>query len=259
MLNSSHQNTDTQQQLTAQLQWLEAALSALHSPTHDTQQRKAAEAALVAWQRTDPAWILCLHLFQHPYHPNSVNLLLFAAQTLRTKINDQGARLSAEHLTQLKSSLLQKLLDPVLPTAFLRQLCLAVASCVALLPSCSKDWLQAAGASLPMRNAVQLLHDVAEEGSSDWRHVIVPGKRLAGQAGSIGFGSCGLSVGGALSPRPDVIFHSWGWLAAIAVLLSCSCLACAAQAGYNLLPALTAIRLNRLVQAWQQHTGCSPL
>lgn len=176
MLNSSHQNTDNQQQLTAQLQWLEAALSALHSPNHDTQQRKAAEAALVAWQRTDPAWILCLHLLQHPYHPNSVNLLLFAAQTLRTKINEQGARLPAEHLTQLKNSLLQKLLDQALPTALLRQLCLAVASCVALLPSCSKDWLQAAGASLPMRNAVQLLHDVAEEGSSDWRHVIVPGR-----------------------------------------------------------------------------------
>lgn len=175
-----HHSAEAQAQLAAAVDWLSAALSQLHSADiASVEQRRAAETALLQFQRSDAAWTLVLHLLgnpaqqqqQQPHH----NLLLFAAQTLRTKINEQGSRLAAEHLQQLQKTLLQLLLDSSLPTALLRQCCLCVASLAALMPGW-QDWLQPVGASLPWRNAVQLLHDVAEEGSSDWRHITVPGK-----------------------------------------------------------------------------------
>jgi hypothetical protein len=175
--------SETQSQTIAAVDWLSAALSQLHSADiANGEQRRAAEAALLQFQRSDAAWALVLHLLGAPaqqqqhqtHHPN---LLLFAAQTLRTKINEQGSRLAPEHLQQLQKTLLQLLLEPSLPTALLRQCCLCVASLAALMPGW-QDWLQPVGASLPWCNAVQLLHDVAEEGSSDWRHVTVPGKHL---------------------------------------------------------------------------------
>lgn len=169
-------------QLTAAVHWLSGALTQLHWPdAASPEQHKAAEVALLQFQRSDAAWTLCLHLL-HPDQQNSStaappNLLLFAAQTLRTKINEQGSSLDGQHLDQLKQTLLQQLLNPDLPTALLRQLCLAVASLAALLPGW-QGWVQHVGPSLPWRNAIQLLHDVAEEGSSDWRHVTVPGEML---------------------------------------------------------------------------------
>lgn len=160
------------------LEWLPAALSCLHSgdATTPAEQRRVAEAALLQFQQSESAWATCLQLLsqQQQQTATAANLLLFSAQTLRTKIHQQGSSLSPAHLDQLKQTLLQQLLQPGLPTALLRQLCLALASLAALLPGW-QGWLQPVGSSLPWRNAVQLLHDVAEEGSSDWRHVTVPG------------------------------------------------------------------------------------
>lgn len=150
-------------------------MSCLHSgdATTPAEQRRAAEAALLQFQQSEAAWTTCLRLLSQQ-KTAAANVLLFAAQTLRTKINEQGSSLSPPHLDQLKHTVLQQLLQPRLPTALLRQLCLALASLAALLPAW-QGWLQPVGSSLPWRNAVQLLHDVAEEGSSDWRHVTVPG------------------------------------------------------------------------------------
>lgn len=166
-------------QLSEAITWLEAALSHLHSAEHaSVEQRKAAEVALLQFQRSDAAWSLCLHLLQHSQQTctssSASNLLLFAAQTLRTKVNEQGSTLAPDHSELLKQAILQQLMNPALQTAVLRQLCLALASLAALLPDWG-SWLQSVGVTLPLRNAVQLLLDVAEEGSSDWRHVTVPG------------------------------------------------------------------------------------
>lgn len=151
-------------------------MSCLHSGDAATpaEQRRAAEAALLQFQKSDAAWVTCLQLLSQQQPAAAANLLLFSAQTLRAKVNEQGSSLSLTHLEQLKQTVLQQLLQPGLPTALLRQLCLALASLAALLPAW-QGWLQPVGSSLPWRNAVQLLHDVAEEGSSDWRHVTVPG------------------------------------------------------------------------------------
>jgi hypothetical protein len=166
-------------QLTEAITWLEAALSQLHSAEHaSVEQRKAAEVALLQFQRSDGAWSLSLHLLQHSQQTctsgSASNLLLFAAQTLRTKINEQGSSLTPDHSELLKQAILQQLMNPAVQTAVLRQLCLALASLAALMPDWG-SWLQSVGVTLPLRNAVQLLLDVAEEGSSDWRHVTVPG------------------------------------------------------------------------------------
>jgi len=165
------------------IQWLEAALAQLHTNgSVQTDQRKAAECALLQFQQSDAAWALCLHLLASTAPVSSTaatpNLLVFAAQTLRSKINESGSSLPDTHKEQLKQTLLQQLLVPNMPTPLLRQLCLALASLSALLPQWD-NWLQPVAASLPWPNAVQLLHDVAEEGSSDWRHVTVPGAARA--------------------------------------------------------------------------------
>lgn len=189
------------------IQWLESALAQLHTngtPEH-TEQRKAAECALLQFQRSDAAWALCLHLLSGTAPVSSAaatpNLLVFAAQTLRTKINESGFSLPDTHKEQLKQTLLQQLLVPNMPTPLLRQLCLALASLSALLPKWD-DWLQPVGASLPWPNAVQLLHDVAEEGSSDWRHVIVPGAACAGDTEAACVWSGLLTECCGLTPRP---------------------------------------------------------
>lgn len=162
------------------LQWLAGALDQLHSLAGASfEQQRASDAALLQFQRSDAAWGMCLHLLtDHSYsagdNPKPANLLWFAAQTLRTKVNEQGSNLSPVHLEQLKQCLLQQLMRPDLPTPLLKQLCLTLASTAALLPSW-EAWLQPVGSSLPWRNAVQLLHEVAEEGISDWRHVLLSG------------------------------------------------------------------------------------
>lgn len=178
------------QQYEAATQWLEAALAQLHSCTGSVtadDHRRAAEAALLQFRRSDAAWSLCLHLLSSSAAPaaglgpvtTTPNLLLFAAQTLRGKINEQGSSLPDTHKEQLKQTLLQLLLNPGIPPLVLRQVCLALAALASLLPQWD-HWLQPVGASLPWRNAVQLLHDTAEEGSSNWRHVAVPGACTVG-------------------------------------------------------------------------------
>ncbi|WIA13057.1 hypothetical protein OEZ85_006663 [Tetradesmus obliquus] len=79
-------------------------------------------------------------------------------------------------LQQLRHLLLQQLRKPpahVAP-AVLRQLCLALADLVALLPAWA-DVITTAHTQLPQWHCIELLHSIAEEGSSDWRHVNVPG------------------------------------------------------------------------------------
>lgn len=165
------------------VEWLSAALAQLHDQQQDSPARRAAESALVSFRSQDSAWGVCLHILSTAPTTaadatnNNTHLLLFAAQTLRAKLNEQGSSLDTTHLEQLKQALLHRLLNPEL-TPLLRQLCLAVASLAALLPSW-QAWLAPVCGSLPWRNAVQLLHDVAEEACSDWRHVAMPGELCA--------------------------------------------------------------------------------
>ncbi|WIA33204.1 hypothetical protein OEZ86_006350 [Tetradesmus obliquus] len=79
-------------------------------------------------------------------------------------------------LQQLRDLLLQQLSKPpshVAP-AVLRQLCLALADLAALLPAWA-DVITTAHTQLPQWHCIELLHSIAEEGCSDWRHVNVPG------------------------------------------------------------------------------------
>lgn len=157
----------------SRLEEIEAALQDVNNPSLPLDRRRATEKALLAWRQQDAAWAIAYQLLESASSPD---LVLFAAQTLRYKINEQACSMEQTQLQQLRHLLLQQLRKPpahVAP-AVLRQLCLALADLVALLPAWA-DVITTAHTQLPQWHCIELLHSIAEEGSSDWRHVNVPG------------------------------------------------------------------------------------
>jgi hypothetical protein len=149
----------------------EAAVQQLSTATvhKDT---KAAEQLLLRFRSSEAAWAACLQALKTPNTPAEV--LLFAAQTLKCKVNECGAGVQSVHLQQLLVELLSQLSENRLPSQLVRQLCLTIAGLAALLPGWD-GLMDAVQAKLPVQHAVELLQTVAEEGSSDWHHVILPG------------------------------------------------------------------------------------
>jgi HPt (histidine-containing phosphotransfer) domain-containing protein len=155
------------------LEEIERALQDVNNSSLPPDRRKATEIALLAWRQQDAAWTTAHQLLGSSASPE---LVLFAAQTLRFKINEQAATMEQSQLQQLRDLLIQQLAKPpphVAPLV-LRQLCLALAGLAALLPAWT-DVVEAAHTQLPQWHCLELLHSIAEDGSSDWRHVNVPG------------------------------------------------------------------------------------
>jgi HPt (histidine-containing phosphotransfer) domain-containing protein len=155
------------------LEEIERALQDVNNPSFPQDHRKATERALLAWRQQDAAWTTAHQLLGSSASPE---LVLFAAQTLRFKVTEQAATMEQSQLQQLRDLLFQQLTKPpphVAPLV-LCQLCLALADLAALSPAWT-DVVEAAHAQLPQWHCIELLHSIAEEGSSDWRHVNVPG------------------------------------------------------------------------------------
>jgi hypothetical protein len=161
------------QHSTSGLEELEAALKDLNNHLLPPDHRRATERALLAWRQQDAAWAIAVQLLGSSASPD---LVLFAAQTLRYKINEQASSMEQAQLQQLRDLLLQHLSKPAAHAApaVLRQTCLALADLAALLPGW-EDVIGTAHARLPQLHCVELLHSIADEGSSDWRHVHMPG------------------------------------------------------------------------------------
>jgi hypothetical protein len=160
----------------SRLEEIEAALQELNNSSLLLDRRRATERALLAWRQQDAAWAIAFQLLESS---SSSDLLLFAAQTLRYKINEQGSSMEQAQLQQLRDLLLQQLSKPPVHAApaVLRQTCLALADLSSLLPAWA-DVIGTAHSQLPQWHCIELLHGIAEEGSSDWRHINVPGAVL---------------------------------------------------------------------------------
>jgi hypothetical protein len=164
---------NSMQHSSVSLEEIEAALQDINNPNLQLDRRKATERALLAWRQQDAAWTTAHQLLGSSASPD---LVLFAAQTLRFKIIEQAANLEQSQLLQLRDLLNRQLTKPpthMAPQA-LRQVCLALADLAALLPAWT-DVIETAQTQLPQWHCIELLQSIAEEGSSDWRHVNVPG------------------------------------------------------------------------------------
>eukprot|EP00775_Hariotina_reticulata_P011810 gene11810-11954_t len=150
--------------------WEAAVLQLSTATVH--KDSKAAEQLLLRFRSSEGAWTACLQAFRTANTPAEV--LLFAAQTLKCKVNESGAGVPPVHLHQLLDELLVQLSVSSLPSQLVRQLCLTAAGLAALLPGWG-SLIDAVKGKLPLPHAVELLQAIAEEGGSEWHHVILPG------------------------------------------------------------------------------------
>lgn len=174
----------------------------LNQPDLPHQQRRVVEQWLLAFRGSQQAWLVCLQCLQHCLDPA---VRLFAAQTLRHKVNQEGSRLPQDQLLLLRQHLLQHIAwsptqqqhpqpqqeghqrhaDEGVPMqpALLQQLCLALCSVTWLLPAWA-DVPASLHGWLPFVHELTLLQLLAEEAATDLRHVTPPQQGPTGQGAS---------------------------------------------------------------------------
>jgi hypothetical protein len=139
------------------------ALSQLHHHDVTPVQRRQAEKYLIAFRSSDNAWGLCLTLAAH----SDLFVQLFAAQTLRHKLRQQGYALQQEQLQQLRHMLLQSVVAvAVVKPLLARQLCSAL-SALALIEGSWTTVINDLAAALPLEQQLTFLQLLAEDAASD--------------------------------------------------------------------------------------------
>jgi len=150
----------------------DSVLAAIQTLNDSGENLLLAQQWLLGYRDTVDAWAVSLRALSQPGPPP---VQLYAAQTLRYKLNVQGHILSAPELVQLRDQLLHLLAARPASGPVASQLCLALVSLALLLPEW-QDMVAVAWRHLAPGMAALLLQLTAEEAAGDMRHITPPTK-----------------------------------------------------------------------------------
>lgn len=153
------------------------ALSTINSGNSTYDDRKSAEAVLSGLRSQRSSLGLAVQVLQQQFTPHQQDFAIFCAQTVRLRLCVDSCFLDGSQRLQLRQLLVGHLSrsPSATPMSLTRQICLSLAALAAVDPSYN-ILSEVPTVQLPLQNAVELLQLLAEEGCSDWRHVVLPGE-----------------------------------------------------------------------------------